>query len=75
MNKPLKNVYLHPEVLEKMEDACKKLDVSKSLFLNVMLRELFQKADPEDLFYNRVRVSSADKEIAKQFEKDERITQ
>lgn len=75
MNKPLKNVYLHPEVLEKMEDACKKLDVSKSLFLNVMLRELFQKADPEDLFYNRVRVSSADKEIASQSEKDERITQ
>lgn len=75
MNKPLEDIYLHPELLDKMNEACKKLDVSKSLFLNVLLRELFQKADPEDLFYNRVNVSSQAKDIDLSFEKNERITQ
>lgn len=75
MNKPLKNVFLHQEVMERMEEACKNLDVSKSLFLNVLLRELFQKADPEDLFYNRVKVSSSEDEMGINFNSKERITQ
>jgi hypothetical protein len=75
MNKPLKDVFLHQEVMDRMEDACKKLDVSKSLFLNVLLRELFQKADPEDLFYNRVKLSTPEDKIEIDFNSKGRITQ
>ncbi len=58
MHKSLSDAYLHPEIIEQIEHACKKLDVNKSLFLNVLLKELFSKANPEDLFYNRVTVTN-----------------
>ncbi|MBI9110489.1 hypothetical protein [Maridesulfovibrio ferrireducens] len=75
MHKILSNVYLHPEIIEQIETACGRLDVNKSLFLNVLLKELFEKAQPEDLFYNRVKVTDLDNKIDRVLKKADRITQ
>ncbi|NDV26519.1 hypothetical protein [Desulfovibrio sp. JC010] len=56
MHTRLSDVYLNHEINEKIEDACENLGISKSMFLNVLLQELFSKAGPEDLFYNRVKL-------------------
>lgn len=61
MHTPLSDVYLNPEINERIEEACLNLGISKSLFLNVLLGELFSKAGPEDLFYNRVKLCNAEK--------------
>ena len=58
MHTRLSDVYLNHEINEKIEEACQNLGISKSMFLNVLLQELFSKAGPEDLFYNRVKLSS-----------------
>ncbi|WP_319780170.1 hypothetical protein [Maridesulfovibrio sp.] len=63
MHTRLSDVYLNKEINEKIEDACHNLGISKSMFLNVLLQELFSKAGPEDLFYNRVKLCN-DKEIS-----------
>lgn len=55
MHTRLSDVYLNQEINEKIEDACQNLGISKSMFLNVLLQELFSKAEPEDIFYNRVK--------------------
>ncbi|SME90762.1 hypothetical protein SAMN06295933_0403 [Desulfovibrio gilichinskyi] len=75
MHKTLSEVYLHPDIIEKVETACAKLDVSKSLFFNVLLKELFAKATPEDLFYNRVNLTDLNQPINKVSKKADRITQ
>lgn len=75
MNSAIEDIYLQQEVLDKMEKACEKLDVSKSLFLNILLKELFQKADPEDIFYNRVEVCYPVKSIKTNFDNKKTVTQ
>jgi hypothetical protein len=74
MHKLLSEVYLHPEIIEQIEIACAKLDVSKSLFFNILLKELFTKATPEDLFYNRVNLTDLDQPMDKVSKKAERTT-
>lgn len=77
MNKTLSDseIYLQAEIIEQIETACTKLDVSKSLFFNVLLKELFAKATPEDLFYNRVKVTDLNNSIGTVLKKADRITQ
>ncbi|WP_027722513.1 hypothetical protein [Maridesulfovibrio zosterae] len=73
MHTPLSDVYLNPELNEKIEGACKNLGISKSMFLNVLLGELFTKAGPEDLFYNRVKLCDKNEKIDAGIGGDERI--
>lgn len=61
MHTPLSDVYLNDDLNEKIEKACQNLGISKSLFLNVLFKELFNKAGPEDLFYNRVKLCDPEK--------------
>ncbi len=75
MHKLLSEVYLHPEIIEQIETACAKLDVSKSLFFNILLKELFTKATPEDLFYNRVNLTDLNQSMNKVSKKADRVTQ
>ncbi|WP_291327864.1 hypothetical protein [Desulfovibrio sp. UCD-KL4C] len=75
MHKLLSEVYLHPEIIEQIETACTKLDVSKNLFFNILLKELFAKATPEDLFYNRVKVTDLNNPIDNVLKEADRITQ
>lgn len=65
MHTRLSDVYLNHEINGKIEEACQNLGISKSMFLNVLLQELFSKAGPEDLFYNRVKLCDNDKITSK----------
>ncbi|CCO24822.1 hypothetical protein [Maridesulfovibrio hydrothermalis] len=73
MHKRLSDVYLNPEINEKIDVACLNLGVSKSMFLNVLLQELFNKAGPEDLFYNRVKLCDTESKIKAAIKKVEKI--
>ncbi|WP_320170183.1 hypothetical protein [Maridesulfovibrio sp.] len=75
MQKRLSDVYLNPELNDRIEEACHKLGINKSLFLNVLLGELFSKAGPEDLFYNRVKLCEANEKIVAAAKGGEQVTQ
>lgn len=74
MHTRLSDVYLNPELNEKIEEACHNLGISKSMFLNVLLGELFSKAEPEDLFYNRVKLCGENDKLRADFNGGERVT-
>ncbi len=74
MHTRLSDVYLNPEINEKIEEACQNLGISKSLFMNVLLGELFTKAGPEDLFYNRVKLCDSSDKIDGATKETERVT-
>ncbi|WP_432736810.1 hypothetical protein [Maridesulfovibrio sp. FT414] len=75
MHTRLSDVYLNPDLNGRIEEACQNLGISKSLFLNVLLGELFSKAGPEDLFYNRVKLCEAEERIGAAIKDNRRVTQ
>ena len=56
MHSKLSDVYLKSEINARLEEASENLGLSKSMFLNILLGELFTEAQPEDIFYNRVKL-------------------